>query len=85
MAYDRQKRSFEELPPEADRYGRQTKGGGKGKGKGKKSAKTESESPAEDTNNNSEGAYPWIKKPLACLDVFAGCGGLSLGLHQVKS
>ncbi len=21
-------------------------------------------------------------KPLRCLDVFAGCGGLSLGLHQ---
>lgn len=23
-----------------------------------------------------------MPKPLKCLDVFAGCGGLSLGLHQ---
>ncbi len=24
-------------------------------------------------------------KPLRCLDVFAGCGGLSLGLHQSRA
>ena len=23
-------------------------------------------------------------KPLKCLDIFAGCGGLSDGLHQVQ-
>ncbi len=28
------------------------------------------------------GAYPELPQKLKCLDVFAGCGGLSLGLHQ---
>ena len=26
--------------------------------------------------------YPMIKEPLAMMDVFAGCGGLSIGLEQ---
>ncbi len=84
MAYDRHKRSFEELPVEAERYGRQTKGGGKGK---KSSVKTDaaaasSTSAFSASSAKDEGAHPTIKRPLNCLDVFAGCGGLSLGLHQ---
>ena len=26
--------------------------------------------------------YPSVKTKLRCLDIFSGCGGLSLGLHQ---
>ncbi|KAF6206136.1 hypothetical protein GE061_017361 [Apolygus lucorum] len=45
------------------------KGGGKGKNSGNKS-----KVPIP--------TYPNISRPLRCLDVFAGCGGLSEGLHQ---
>jgi hypothetical protein len=31
-----------------------------------------------------DGALPKVTKPLRTLDVFAGCGGLSQGLHQVR-
>ena len=56
--------------------------GKKGKGKGKHSVKEES---SEESNANHEiesGAWPKIDQPMKCLDIFAGCGGLSLGLHQ---
>ena len=47
-------------------------------GKGKKSsAKEENLS----TEKKEDGALPKVK-PLQSLDIFAGCGGLSLGLHQ---
>lgn len=26
--------------------------------------------------------WPTLDRPLRCMDVFAGCGGLSEGLHQ---
>ncbi|BES95266.1 Cytosine-specific methyltransferase [Nesidiocoris tenuis] len=47
---------------------------GKGGGKGKKSVVKQS--------NVNAPEYPAISRPLRCLDVFAGCGGLSDGLHQ---
>ena len=31
---------------------------------------------------SSQGSFPSIQRPLATLDVFAGCGGLSLGLER---
>ena len=47
-------------------------------GKGKKSsAKEENLS----TEKKEDGALPKVK-PLQSLDIFAGCGGLSHGLHQ---
>ena len=80
QAYSRKERSFDELSSKAEKYGR-AKGVGKGKGKSSGAAKDESASsgtsPPEDPF-----AYPKISRPLRCLDVFAGCGGLSLGLHQ---
>ena len=30
-----------------------------------------------------DGSLPYVSRPLRMLDVFAGCGGLSQGLHQV--
>ena len=30
----------------------------------------------------SDGAHPPVSRKLRCLDVFAGCGGLSCGLHN---
>jgi len=87
-AYNRQTRALEELPDDAERYGMEhSKGKGKGKGKGKKTSKPEGESGANDASNKVnierlDGALPPLDRPLNCLDVFAGCGGLSLGLHQ---
>ncbi len=52
-----------------------------GKGKGKSSAKQSNEN--EDKNTQKEdGRYPQIKEPLTTLDIFAGAGGLTEGLHQ---
>ncbi|XP_014253428.1 DNA (cytosine-5)-methyltransferase 1-like [Cimex lectularius] len=49
--------------------------GNAGKGKGKGKAKVE-------RKKIEIAVWPTIKRPLRCLDVFAGCGGLSEGLHQ---
>ncbi|XP_063239030.1 DNA (cytosine-5)-methyltransferase PliMCI-like [Bacillus rossius redtenbacheri] len=75
-AYNAAKKSFQEPPPRATNIGLtlESKGKGKGKGKGKlreKERKVDIEVPD----------WP-IPKKLRCLDVFAGCGGLSEGLHQ---
>nr|XP_022900238.1 DNA (cytosine-5)-methyltransferase PliMCI-like [Onthophagus taurus] len=51
------------------------------KGKGKnKSKKVNSQNKCID--DELPKIWPKISKPLQCMDVFAGCGGLSLGLHQ---
>ena len=50
-------------------------------GKGKKSSKEEETSPKEESTKE-DGALPKIGQPLRSLDIFAGAGGLSLGLHQ---
>ncbi|CAI9739711.1 DNA (cytosine-5)-methyltransferase 1-like [Octopus vulgaris] len=67
-AYNREKRSFEDPPNVACLMG--DKGKGKGKGKTKSKSKC--------LPDEIEPTVP----PLAALDVFAGCGGLSEGLHQ---
>ena len=52
---------------------------GKGKGKGKSSAPKPGEEGKEEENLNS---FPPVTHKLSTLDVFAGCGGLSSGLHE---
>ena len=72
-AYNRSKRCFEELSTEAELYGVRGKGKGSGKG-GKGDPKTKAV--------QDESALPKMRKRLATLDVFSGCGGLSHGLHE---
>ncbi|XP_046403240.1 DNA (cytosine-5)-methyltransferase PliMCI-like isoform X2 [Ischnura elegans] len=73
--YDFETQSFIEPPAEARCIGKQSKGKGKGKGKGKKEAR-------EESNEDRSAEWSPISNPLQSLDVFAGCGGLSEGLHQ---
>ena len=68
-AYNPSEREFEPPPVEAERIGSSSKGKG---GKSLKSAKP---------TQPSYPTYPKIE-PLKTLDIFAGCGGLSEGLHQ---
>ncbi|CAG9855238.1 unnamed protein product [Phyllotreta striolata] len=74
-AYDPKTREFGNVPTCVKAIGTQGIGKGKGSGKGKKSTKAES---------FHEWAPDWQTppKPLRCMDVFAGCGGLSEGLKQ---
>ena len=65
-AYNAELKEFGEPPGDA-----QTKDKGKGKGKGKGKSK----------EDKKDGDAEKIR-PLRCLDVFAGCGGLSEGFHQ---
>jgi DNA (cytosine-5)-methyltransferase 1 len=68
-AYNPAEREFEPPPVEAERIGSSPKGKG---GKSLKSAKP---------TQPSYPTYPKIE-PLKTLNIFAGCGGLSEGLHQ---
>lgn len=73
MAYDKVSGQVQDVPQHATNVGRREKGKDKGKGKGKSSKAIE-----PSTNKIDE-----VKvRPLRTLDVFAGCGGLSEGLHQ---
>ncbi|XP_046965733.1 DNA (cytosine-5)-methyltransferase 1-like isoform X2 [Vanessa cardui] len=73
MAFNKATGQIEDVPQHAKSVGRGDKGKDKGKGKGKSSK------PLEPTI----AAAPEINiRPLRTLDVFAGCGGLSEGLHQ---
>ncbi|XP_050350712.1 DNA (cytosine-5)-methyltransferase 1-like isoform X2 [Nymphalis io] len=73
MAYNNATGQIEDVPQQAKSVGRGDKGKDKGKGKGKSSKPLEP----------NIGANPEINiRPLRTLDVFAGCGGLSEGLHQ---
>ncbi|XP_014281484.1 DNA (cytosine-5)-methyltransferase 1 [Halyomorpha halys] len=67
-AYD----SANQATTEPSKLARQLGDVGKGKGKGK--GKTEKKKIEIES-------WPAISRPLNCLDVFAGCGGLSEGLH----
>ncbi|XP_053609291.1 DNA (cytosine-5)-methyltransferase 1-like [Plodia interpunctella] len=72
MAYDRSADRIVDVPDHATEVGRAERGKDKGKGKGKSSSKrVESEAKTAEAK----------VRPLRTLDVFAGCGGLSLGLH----
>ncbi|VVC92167.1 unnamed protein product [Leptidea sinapis] len=72
MVYDKKTREFKDVPQSLRSIGRLDKGKDKGKGKGKSSKATETAAKTLDV----------IVRPLRTLDVFAGCGGLSAGLHQ---
>ncbi|PZC79547.1 hypothetical protein B5X24_HaOG216212 [Helicoverpa armigera] len=73
MAFDKSKGQFVDVPHHAVSVGRTERGKDKGKGKGKSSK------PVEATENKLEQISV---RPLRTLDVFAGCGGLSEGLHR---
>ncbi|KAG6440695.1 hypothetical protein O3G_MSEX001376 [Manduca sexta] len=75
MAFDKTCGEFVDVPNYATTVGRTDKGKDKGKGKGKSSKATE-------TNNQPNKVEEVKVRPLRTLDVFAGCGGLSDGLHQ---
>ncbi|KAK4878394.1 hypothetical protein RN001_010900 [Aquatica leii] len=72
--YDNKTHKFVDLPLSAVKIGSQGKGKGKGKGKSNKVEKDPYDAPPQ-----------WDStRMLKCMDVFAGCGGLSEGLHQAK-
>lgn len=72
MAYDPSTGKIGDVPNHAITVGRRDRGKDKGKGKGKSSK------PTEGKPNQDEVSI----RPLRTLDVFAGCGGLSEGLHR---
>lgn len=76
-AYNAETKKFEEAPADAQDHLIQ-KGKGKGKGKGK--AKSTKEEAKDQLSEKSETK----SRKLRCLDVFAGCGGLSEGFHQAE-
>lgn len=75
-AYNSETKDFEEPPLEARNAALKGKGKGKGKGKARSACQTEEQNLRQDSKPSET-----VPK-LRCLDVFAGCGGLSEGLHQ---
>ncbi|XP_059051401.1 DNA (cytosine-5)-methyltransferase PliMCI-like [Achroia grisella] len=73
MAFNKESGQFIDIPQHAMSIGRIDKGKDKGKGKGKSS---------KPMNGNNTKLDDIKIRPLRTLDVFAGCGGLSDGLHQ---
>ncbi|KRT82621.1 hypothetical protein AMK59_4034 [Oryctes borbonicus] len=72
QGYDAVAHCYTDVPSHAAKIGIPKKGKGKGKGK----SKSETQQPELAPNWHS------VDHPLNCMDVFAGCGGLSEGLHQ---
>lgn len=73
MAFDKKTGKVIDVPQHSMSVGRVDKGKDKGKGKGKSSKATDI----------SSAKMNEVKiRPLRTLDVFAGCGGLSEGLHK---
>ncbi|XP_039753119.1 DNA (cytosine-5)-methyltransferase PliMCI-like isoform X2 [Pararge aegeria] len=73
QTFDKASGQFNDVPQHAKHVGRGDRGKDKGKGKGK-SSKT-----SEPTIAKTREVHV---RPLRTLDVFAGCGGLSEGLHR---
>nr|UOI87905.1 DNA cytosine-5-methyltransferase 1 [Sogatella furcifera] len=75
QSYDSSSQTFNDPPSSAMNIG------SKGKGKGNK---CKVKSSVKLSEKRGDIAIPWpdISRPLQCLDVFAGCGGLSEGFHQ---
>lgn len=74
--YNAETKQFEEAPLEVQNLLQKGKGKGVGKGKGK--AKPLKDKVKDENPEKVETRTP----KLRCLDVFAGCGGLSEGFHQ---
>ncbi|KAL2747796.1 DNA (cytosine-5)-methyltransferase PliMCI isoform X1 [Vespula maculifrons] len=75
QTYNASEKTFDEPSYPASNIGKIGKG--KGKGKGKRSENTETKKFIDKPIT-----YNKVDKPLRTLDLFAGCGGLSEGLHQ---
>lgn len=73
QSYDAEKKEFVQVGDRGTAIGRMGKGKGAGKGKSKK---------AVVNNMNIAETWPEVEETLKIMDVFAGCGGLSEGLHQ---
>lgn len=73
QCYDAKKKEFVQVGDSGMSVGRMGKGKGAGKGKSKKAAVV---------NVDVPDVWPTVPAPLKIMDVFAGCGGLSEGLHQ---
>ncbi|KAG5878342.1 hypothetical protein JTB14_023695 [Gonioctena quinquepunctata] len=71
-SYDPKTHQYDEVPMKYRKLGTLGKGKG-GKGKRKNKENEMPELPPE---------WVTVDQPLRCMDVFAGCGGLSEGLHQ---
>ena len=79
--YRSDSKEFEEPPVSAQKMGLK----GKGKGKGGKGGKGKSSAPRTEEEDKSKEfcpSYPPVGGKLRGLDIFAGCGGLSHGLHE---
>ena len=74
--YNAETKEFEAVPCDAEHIGGRKKS--KGKSKGKKALEQQ---PDTADQTNAPEIWPPVK-PLRTLDIFAGCGGLSEGLHQ---
>ena len=72
-------KEFEEPPLSAQRMGQKGKGG---KGKKGKSSAPKPEEEAGSKASEFCPRYPPVETKLRGLDIFAGCGGLSHGLHE---
>ncbi|XP_044757853.1 DNA (cytosine-5)-methyltransferase PliMCI-like [Coccinella septempunctata] len=73
-SYDPDTQKIDDVPSLATKLGLQGKGKGKtGKGKSNRSEVEPLVSPPE---------WPKVTTPLRAMNIFAGCGGLSEGLHQ---
>ncbi|KAB0791577.1 hypothetical protein PPYR_03377 [Photinus pyralis] len=73
-SYDAKTQKIGDVPAQATRIGSLGKGKGKGKGKSSQAEQKPKDIPPQ-----------WeTTRKLKSMDVFAGCGGLSEGLHQVK-
>nr|ASM42030.1 DNMT1 [Pogonomyrmex barbatus] len=76
-AYNPKEQTFDEPPYDIIN----TKKLGKGKGKGKSTAKNTEKTEKKQVIEASVD-YPVLSRKLRMLDIFAGCGGLSEGMHQ---
>ncbi|XP_017781710.1 PREDICTED: DNA (cytosine-5)-methyltransferase PliMCI-like [Nicrophorus vespilloides] len=73
QAYNAKTRSYDDVPSMAMKIGHPKKGKGKGKGKSKS---------ADSVHFDYPPMWEHLEVPMRTMDIFAGCGGLSEGLHQ---
>ncbi|XP_025996917.1 DNA (cytosine-5)-methyltransferase PliMCI isoform X2 [Solenopsis invicta] len=79
-SYNPKEMTFDEPPHDIINMSKFGKGKGKGKGKSKSAMKVEETEKKQIFETPVD--YPVIPRKLKMLDIFAGCGGLSEGMHQ---